>query len=141
MSKIEELLKEMKPETIPMTSEVFSFPLPPADAEDEGPAVLDFAAEQSSACAGGWMLSRYYSDGGERVRDYLSYDSVFEICPFEVGVNRHFDRKIHRTVYAWLTRLLELVDLLPRAFCSLSNGEMRRVIFARAVLRRPRRRP
>lgn len=85
------------------------------------------------------MLSRYYADGGERVRDYLSYDSVFEICPFEVGVNRRADRRIHRMVYAWLARLLELDDLLPRAFCSLSNGEMRRVIFARAVLRRPRR--
>ena len=34
---------------------------------------------------------------------------------------------------------MELADLLPRPFNTLSNGEMRRVLFARAVLTNPKR--
>jgi ABC-type molybdenum transport system ATPase subunit/photorepair protein PhrA len=108
------------------------------DAED-GELVLDFAAEQADECVGRWLQSRYYADEGESVRDFLSYDSVFEICPFEVGVNRRSERRLHRAALADLIRLLELDKLMPLMFGSLSNGEMRRVLFARSVLKRPRK--
>lgn len=101
--------------------------------------VLDFAEEQAGVCGGAWLQGRYYADDGERVRDVLSFDSVFDICPFEVGADRRSDRRAHRRTLDELSRLLELRELMPRAFTSLSNGEMRRVLFARAVLKRPRR--
>lgn len=109
------------------------------DESEDGDITLDFAAEQAALCGGGWLQGRYYEDDGDTVRALLSFDSVFGICPFEVGVNRRPQRKKHRETLEWITPLLELEELMPRAFSGLSNGEMRRVLFARAVLARPRR--
>jgi molybdate transport system ATP-binding protein len=67
------------------------------------------------------------------VRDFLSYEKVMEINPFEVS-GRHdqarprFERRMHRAV-----ALLQVAPLLHRALISLSNGERQRVQLTRAL--------
>lgn len=107
--------------------------------DEEAGFVLDLKREQADICDGKWMQSRYYCDEGDRVRDFLSFNSVFEINPFEVGVNRRSERKAYRVWFYEVVEALELTRLLPQNFLSLSNGEMRRVLFARALLKNPKR--
>ena len=106
---------------------------------DEAGIVLDLQCEQADICDGKWMQSRYYCDDGDSVRDFLSFNSVFEINPFEVGVNRRAERKAYRAKFLEIVEALELTQLLRLDFLSLSNGEMRRVLFARALLKNPRK--
>jgi len=104
---------------------------------------LDFSQQQSAArSADGWMQGRYYCADGLLVREFLSFDSVFEINRFECPSRsekrmRSVLRARYRACRAQLYEELELADLMPRAFQTLSNGEMRRVLFARALLRLP----
>jgi ABC-type molybdenum transport system ATPase subunit/photorepair protein PhrA len=104
---------------------------------DETTIVFDLQGEQADICDGKWMQARYYCDDGDRVRDFLSFNSVFEVNPFEIGVNRRAARKAHRVKLQEVVEALELTRLLPQNFLSLSNGEMRRVLFARAILKNP----
>ena len=104
---------------------------------DEAGIVLDLQSEQADICDGKWMQSRYYCDDGDRVRDFLSFNSVFGVNPFEVGVNRRVERKAYRAKFLGIVEALELAQLLRLDFLSLSNGEMRRVLFARALLKNP----
>lgn len=111
----------------------------PESENGEAVIVLDLQSEQADICDGKWMQSRYYCDDGDRVRDFLSFNSVFEVNPFEVGVNRRAERKAYRVKFQELVEALELTRLLPQNFLSLSNGEMRRVLFARAILKNPKK--
>ena len=112
----------------------------PSESENgEAVIVLDLQSEQADICDGKWMQSRYYCDDGDRVRDFLSFNSVFEINPFEVGVNRRAERKAYCIKFQELVEALELTRLLPQNFLSLSNGEMRRALFARAILKNPKK--
>ena len=92
-------------------------------------------AEQMAAVQSGWLQGRYHSDDGERVADLLSFKSVFEINPFEVGARHAHERRAYAARKASISRILDLRDLMRRPFLSLSNGEMRRVLFARALLK------
>ena len=86
----------------------------------------------------GWLQARYYSDDDSvRVRDFLSYDDVYEVNPFAVGVRKRGERAAFKVRFRDVVALLELSDLLPRAFVSLSNGETRRVMLARELLKDP----
>lgn len=108
--------------------------------EEEGVAYLSFSQQQEAAANGdGWLQCRYYSDDGTSVREHLSFNEVFNVCPFEVGVSHAADRKVYKARFGKVVRLLELAELLPRPFVSLSNGEMRRVLFARTLLKGPRK--
>ncbi len=111
----------------------------PENENGEVVIVLDLQCEQADICNGKWMQSRYYCDDGDRVRDFLSFNSVFEINPFEVGKNRRVERKAYRAKFQEVVEALELTRLLPQNFQSLSNGEMRRVLFARAILKNPKK--
>ncbi len=72
-------------------------------------------------------------EGASLVRDFLSYERVMDINPFEV-TNRHrqarpqFERRLRRAV-----ALLQVAPFLDRALLSLSNGERQRVQLARAL--------
>lgn len=112
---------------------------PSENENGEAVIVLDLQSEQADICDGKWMQSRYYCDDGDRVRDFLSFNSVFEINPFEVGVNRRAERKAYRIKFQELVEALELTRLLPQNFLSLSNGEMRRALFAHAILKNPKK--
>ena len=105
--------------------------------EDE---VVHFGfAEQVEAARNGWLQGRYYSEDGDTVADVLSFRSVFEINPFVVGVSYARERRVYAAWRKVVEQLLDVRELMGRAFTSLSNGEMRRVLFARALLKGPRR--
>ncbi len=105
--------------------------------EDE---VVHFGfAEQVEAARNGWLQGRYYSEDGDTVADFLSFRSVFEINPFVVGVSYARERRIYAAWRKVVEQLLDVRELMGRAFTSLSNGEMRRVLFARALLKGPKK--
>ena len=107
------------------------------DAEDE---VVHFGfTEQVAAARDGWLQGRYYSEEGDTVADVLSFRNVFEINPFVVGVSYARERRVYAAWRKVVEQLLDVRELMGRAFTSLSNGEMRRVLFARALLKGPRR--
>jgi len=72
-------------------------------------------------------------EGASLVRDFLSYERVMDLNPFEV-TSRHrqarpqFERRMRRAV-----ALLQVAPFLDRALLSLSNGERQRVQLARAL--------
>ena len=108
---------------------------------DENPdEVVHFGfAEQVEAARNGWLQGRYYSEEGDTVADVLSFRSVFEVNPFVVGVSYARERRVYAAWRKVAEQLLDVRELMGRAFTSLSNGEMRRVLFARALLKGPRR--
>ena len=107
------------------------------DGEDaeESAASISLEAEQAAFARGGWLQERYYCDEGETVGGYLSFRSVYEINPFEVGVSRAKERADFSARREVLSKLLETGPLRNRRLSALSNGEMRRVLLARCLLR------
>lgn len=101
---------------------------------------LGFASHELEAQKVGWLQARYYSDDeSDYVRDFLSFNEIFEICPFEVGVNRSKEKRRFKAKLQELTEELELTELLSKRFAKLSNGEMRRVLLAKALLKEPKK--
>ena len=101
-------------------------------------AVLSFAQHSAMAQQEGWLQARWHEDGDLTVSRFLSYDSVWEVNPFEVGARRPMTRKAFASLRERTMRLLDLRRLARRAFIALSNGEMRRVLLARALLKSPK---
>lgn len=95
--------------------------------------------EQCSVVGGGWTAMRYHGDEGDSVAGMLSFKSVFEINPFEVGCGHAAERRGYNARKWVVFEALDVKPLLRKAFSSLSNGEMRRVLLARALLRCPER--
>ena len=91
------------------------------------------------AVRSGWLQGRYHGDGGDTVADMLSFEAVFEINPFEVGARHAKGRRAFAVRRKLVEGMLDLRELWRRPFMSLSNGEMRRVLFARAILKAPER--
>jgi molybdate transport system ATP-binding protein len=82
------------------------------------------------------LQSRWNSieeEGALQVRDFLSYERVAEVNPFEI-TDRHrtmrpaFERRKRRAI-----ELLDLAPILDRTLLSLSNGETQRVQLARTL--------
>lgn len=100
-------------------------------------AALSFAQHSAMAQQVGWLQARWHEDGELTVSQFLSFDSVWEVNPFEVGARRPMTRKAFAQLRERTLRLLDLRRLAKRAFIALSNGEMRRVLLARALLKAP----
>ena len=108
------------------------------DEELEGrAALLSFSQQADAAQRTGWPQARYYTEEGETVEEFLSYNSVYEINPFEIGAKRPETKKSYRQRLERITRLLEVRNLADRPLIALSNGETRRVLFARALAKGP----
>ena len=105
--------------------------------DSDGPIEYIGLSTQSDAVGDGWSQARYHSDEGESVARFLSFDSVFEINPFEVGASHAAERRAFAKRRREVLPFFDIAPLARRAFASLSNGEMRRVLFARALLKSP----
>ena len=101
-------------------------------------AMLSFAQHSEEARRAGWLQARWHEDGGMTVSQFLSYDSVWDVNPFEVRAKRPMTRKAFARLREETLRLLDLRRLARRAFIALSTGETRRVLLARALLRNPK---
>ena len=99
---------------------------------------LAFSVQRMEMVRNGWLQARYYSDDdSQRVRDFLSYDDVYDVNPYEVGTSHRAARRAFKTRFVEIVGFLGLEELLSRAFVSLSNGETRRVMLARELLKDP----
>jgi molybdate transport system ATP-binding protein len=106
---------------------------------EERVAVVTFAQQQEQV-ARGWLQCRWHwqEDGDAvTVRRFLSYDAVNEINPFEVRDDDRAGRRAFRRRAREVAGLFDTAPLLDRLMVQLSNGEMRRTLLARALLKRP----
>ena len=113
-----------------------------ADGLAESVQLVSFAQQRRAAEKVGFLQARYCSieddaGPGDTVADVLSFNRIFDVNPFEVGRPLRRERRQFRETLPRVVRLLNLTDFLPRPFHSLSNGETRRVLLARALLANP----
>ena len=101
-------------------------------------ALLNFAQQADEAEKTGWPQARYHAEDGETVAEFLSFNSVYDVNPFEVGARYPETRKAYRKRQDFLMHLLDLRRLKDRPVIALSNGENRRVLLARALAKKPR---
>ena len=101
-------------------------------------ALLSFAQHAGMAQQTGWPAARYYEDEGKTVDDFLSYESVYEINPFEIGAKRPESKRQYNVRKEFLMRLMDLRKLRDSLVIALSNGETRRTLLARALAKGPK---
>lgn len=75
----------------------------------------------------------FEENGANTVREFLSYEQVMEVNPFEVNSNQRllklqFERRVRQAI-----DLLHAAPFLERTLLSLSNGETQRVQLARSL--------
>jgi len=100
-----------------------SFEMQKAAAGDAPDAVRWFSMEQEMAGS---------------VSRYLSQEMVEEINPFELRAHREQPPGVYRRHRKKIVELMQIQNLLRRSLLSLSNGEMRKILIARALLRKPK---
>jgi molybdate transport system ATP-binding protein len=104
-------------------------------------ALVSLAQQQVLAAKyAGYHQARWNSseaNEGPAVEDLLSHHSIFAINPFEV-LPKLDDHGAFETRRERASRLLGLGSLLRRKIKQLSNGEMRRLLLARAIAAGPR---
>lgn len=100
-------------------------------------ALLNFAQHAEEAQKTGWPQARYYGDAGKTVADFLSFNAIYEVNPFEVGARYPETRKTYQKRLMFIMRLLDLRKLKGHQVIALSNGEMRRALLAHALAKKP----
>ncbi|MBR1870578.1 MAG: ATP-binding cassette domain-containing protein [Kiritimatiellae bacterium] len=112
-----------------------------ADTLEGNVALASFRQQQALQQANGYLQARYHSsadDDAQTVRGFLSFNAVHGINPFAVGKHHAKARRAFKARFSSIAEALGLAALLPRDLISLSNGEMRRVLVARAILLEPK---
>lgn len=103
----------------------------------EEAALVTFGG-QAAAAGSDWAEARYHASieyDFRTVAEMLTYESVNDINPFEVRPPERARRAAFARLRAWCEEALALGPLLERWTVHLSNGEQRRVMLARAILR------
>ena len=113
-----------------------------ADGFEDHVQIVSFAQQRAAAQRGGFMQARYHSlvdeaGPGDTVAEFLAFNRIFDVNPFEVGRPLAGARRAYAGAFRRVARLLGLGTLLDRDLLALSNGEMRRVLLARALLANP----
>lgn len=117
----------------------YNFGLPTDRSPEQQIARVSFE-EQRGLAGDSLAAARWFSLEQEEsalVRDLLTFDSVEEINPFLVGDHRLARADFARRVKG-VIRSLGIAPLLKRRLVQLSNGEMRKLLIARALLKQPR---
>jgi molybdate transport system ATP-binding protein len=113
----------------------YHFQPPPGLAPEEAISHVSFE-DRKAEVHDTVVQSRWNSleeESGSLVRDYLSYERVMDVNPFEVTARHRqawprFERRMRRAV-----ALLQAAPFLDRTLISLSNGERQRIELARAL--------
>lgn len=97
-------------------------------------------SQQQEQASGGWLQARWHSldEDAVSVRKFLAYDAVQEINPFEVRGDDRRERRAFARLRGEVGDVFDLRPLEGRRLAQLSNGEMRRVLLARSLLKDPR---
>lgn len=111
-----------------------------AEEYEEWVALVTFSQQQEQASES-WLQARWHAPEDTdvfKVQDFLSYERVNEINPFEIRPAEVAARESFRLYQRELIEVFELESIWKSLILQLSNGEMRRVLLARALLNRPR---
>jgi molybdate transport system ATP-binding protein len=95
-------------------------------------------ADQAASAGSNWAEVRYYASieyDFKTVADRLTYEAINCVSPFEVRPPEIEERAAFATLREWLLEALQLTPLLESWTVHLSNGEQRRLLLARAILR------
>lgn len=101
-------------------------------------ACLVTFGDQANATGSSWAEARYHASieyDFRTVADRLTYESIHCVSPFEVRPPEKKKRAEFKRMRAWLDDALQLTPLLDSWTVHLSNGEHRRLLLARAILR------
>lgn len=117
----------------------YHFPVSGTESPEQRVACVSF--EQQRGLAGDSLAAaRWFSleqEESAAVSDLLAYESVEEINPFAVDEHRRGRGEFARR-WKSVIRSLGIASLLDRRLVQLSNGEMRKILIARALLKQPR---
>lgn len=84
-----------------------------------------------------FVQSRYWSnDESMKVENFLSKEQVYEINPFQI-LNNDQKQCTYGSLQKKILKLLDIEYLITREINMLSNGECRKLIMARALLKSP----
>lgn len=100
-------------------------------------ALLTFN-DQATAAGSAWTEARWHGSieyDFRTVDSVLSYEAIHCVSPFEVRPPEIEERKAFHLLRQWLEESLHLKPLLKKWTVHLSNGEQRRLLLARAILR------
>lgn len=100
-------------------------------------ALVTFGGQAGSAGTA-WAEARYHASieyDFRTVNDALTYESVNDINPFEVRPPEKKERAAFARLRRQLETALDLTKLLDQWTVRLSNGEQRRLLLARALLK------
>ena len=100
-------------------------------------ALVTFGDQTASAGAS-WTEARYHGSieyDFKTVADRLTYEAIHCVSPFEVRPPELEERAAFKALRERLERTLKLSSLLDTWTVHLSNGEQRRLLLARAILR------
>jgi molybdate transport system ATP-binding protein len=118
----------------------YNFRPPSGRIAEDCVVLLSFEQQKAAAgeapAAGRWFSAE--QDAALSVQEFLSHESVEEINPFEIRDNKHKSRVAFLRLRRRILKLLQIETLTSRSFPSLSNGEMRKVLIARALLKKPK---
>ena len=105
----------------------------------EGHIAMVTFAQQQDQLAGCWLQARWHEIDEDilTVGNFLSYEQVNEINPFEVRPDESRERAAFADRRNSLALLFKLGPLMEHRLPSLSNGEMRRVLLVHALLKDP----
>jgi molybdate transport system ATP-binding protein len=94
--------------------------------------------DQAASAGSDWAEVRYYASieyDFKTVAERLTYESINCVSPFEVRPPEKKERAAFAKLREWLIETLQLSPLLDSWTVHLSNGEQRRLLLARAILR------
>jgi molybdate transport system ATP-binding protein len=113
----------------------YHFRAPPGLTPEEAIGQVSFEVRKGDA-QDAVVQSRWNSieeESGLRVRDFLGYERVMEVNPFEVTERHEQGRRRFEGQRRRAVGLLRVGPFLERTLISLSNGERQRVELARAL--------
>lgn len=117
----------------------YHFPARPGESPEHRVACVSF--EQQRGLAGDSLAAaRWFSLEQEEsalVSDILTLDSVHDINPFAVD-QPNMSRAAFAREQKHIVQTLGITSLLQRKLVQLSNGEMRKILIARALLKKPK---
>ncbi|MBR4170155.1 MAG: ATP-binding cassette domain-containing protein [Kiritimatiellae bacterium] len=111
-----------------------------ADEVEGHVAFLTFGQQQLQT-GDSWLQSRWHDSVSEdelTVGQFLSFGQVNEINPFEVRKDDTVERNRFNRERKRLFRIFGISELAKRKLVQLSNGETRRALFVRALLKFPK---
>ena len=113
----------------------YGFRPPPGLSAEEAIGCVSFETRKAEV-HGEVAQSRWNSleeEGALRVRDFLSYERVMDVNPFEVTERHQRDQPRFNWRRRQAARLLGIGPFFDRLFLSLSNGERQQVELARVL--------